>query len=160
MSVVPRRLRSDDPELAEVLALIRAAFADMEGRVDPPSSMLSLTIEGLTVQAETAEVWALGHPLCACVILTQKPPVLYLGKLAVAAGMRGQGMARVLVELACARAGALGLNGVELQTRVELTDNQRAFEAMGFAQVGRACHPGFDRPTTIVYHRISTALTD
>ncbi|SMY08367.1 GNAT family N-acetyltransferase [Flavimaricola marinus] len=148
-----RRLCPDDPALAEVLALIRAEYAFMDGVVDPPSTMHDLTLEGLAETAGKAEIWVAGVPVMACAILTPKPPVLYLGKLAVAASERRRGWARRLVDLACDRAGALGFEAVELGTRVELTANQAAFEAMGFTEVAREAHPGFDRPTAIVYQR-------
>ena len=47
------------------------------------------------------------------------------------------------------RARALGLPVLELQTRVELTENHAAFRALGFAQTGATAHPGFDRPTSL-----------
>jgi ribosomal protein S18 acetylase RimI-like enzyme len=149
----PRRLAPGDPDLPAVLALIRAEFAYMDGVIDPPSSMYALTLAKLMDLAATSEIWVIGQPPQACVILTPKPPALYLGKLAVAAPARGRGLARALVDLACARAAALGLAHVELSTRVELVANQAAFAAMGFVEVARTAHPGFDRPTAIVYHK-------
>jgi phosphinothricin acetyltransferase len=156
--MTPRRLPPDDPALAECLALIRAAFAYMDGIVDPASTVHLMTPDGLRETAATSEVWAMGDPVVACAIFTLKPPVLYLGKLAVAEDARGRGLARALVELACDRARAMGQKAVELGTRVELTGNQRAFEAMGFEEVAREAHPGFDRPTAIVYRRFVRPL--
>jgi ribosomal protein S18 acetylase RimI-like enzyme len=89
----------------------------------------------------------------ACVFLTPQPGALYVGKLAVAASHRGQGLARRLIDLAEARARVLRLPVLELQTRVELVENQAAFRAMGFEEVGRTAHPGYDRPTSITYRR-------
>ena len=153
MTDSPRSLSTDDPALAECLALIRTAFAYMDGVVDPPSTVHLMTPETLAETATRAEVWAIGAPVVACAILTPMLPVLYLGKLAVAETERGRGHARALIDLAQARARALGLAAVELGTRVELTANQRAFAAMGFTEVAREAHPGFDRPTAIVYRR-------
>ncbi|WP_373356398.1 GNAT family N-acetyltransferase [Pseudoroseicyclus sp. CXY001] len=149
-----RRLGPGDPALTEVLALIRAAFAGMEGRIDPPSSMHRLDAAALEAQAAEAEVWVIGAPVRACVILTPRASALYLGKLAVAAEARGQGLARALVQQAEARARALGLPALELQTRVELTENHATFAALGFEEVGRTSHAGFDRPTTILFRKV------
>ncbi|MDK3016127.1 GNAT family N-acetyltransferase [Pseudodonghicola flavimaris] len=149
----PERLGPDAPQLAEVLALIRDSFAYMEGRIDPPSSMHRLTLQGLREQAQTAEIWGLGRPVRACVVLTPKPECLYLGKLAVAAAARRQGLARQLVDLAVARARVLGLPAVELQVRVELRENQAAFSRLGFVETGRTAHPGYDRPTSVTLRR-------
>lgn len=145
----PRRLAPDDPALADVLALIRQAFAHMDGVIDPPSSMQRLTVADL----QGPEVWAIGTPIVACVVLTPRADALYLGKLAVSETARGRGLARVLVDTACARARDMGLADVELQVRVELTGNQAAFRAMGFAETGRTAHAGYDRPTSITFRR-------
>jgi ribosomal protein S18 acetylase RimI-like enzyme len=149
----PRRLAPDDPALPAVLALVCAEFAYMDGRIDPPSSIHALTLPALTEAAVLSEVWAIADPPVACVILTPRPPVLYLGKLAVAAPLRGAGLARALVDLACKRAAALGLASVELSVRTELVANHAAFVSLGFVEMSRTAHTGFDRPTAIVYQR-------
>jgi predicted N-acetyltransferase YhbS len=154
-SVAPaaRQIAPDDPALAAVLSLIRAAFAYMEGRIDPPSSMHALTFDRLARQAVEGEVWAVEEMgrVIACVVLTPRPPVLYLGKLAVAPAHRGRGLARALVRVAEGRAEALGLRAVELQSRVELTENHAAFSAMGFVMAAETAHPGFDRATALTF---------
>jgi len=53
------------------------------------------------------------------------------------------------VDLAGARAKALGHARPDLQTRVELVENHAAFAAMGFAMTGTTAHKGDDRPTSI-----------
>lgn len=136
-----------------VLALIRAAFASMDGVIDPPSSMHRLTQTDIARQAKEGEVWVLGEPPLACMFLTIKGDWLYLGKLAVAADQRGKGHARRLVKQAMRRAKALGLRGVELQTRIELTANHATFAALGFVETERTAHPGYDRPTTLTFRR-------
>ena len=151
--MMPVRHSPDDPALQQVLHLIRESFAYMDGRIDPPSSMHRLTLEALAAQCETGEVWSLGAPPVACVVLTVKPRALYLGKLAVAEAMRGQGLARQLVELAVERARVRGRARLELQTRIELVENHRAFAALGFEKAGETAHPGFDRPTSVTMVR-------
>jgi predicted N-acetyltransferase YhbS len=140
-------------DAAAVLALLRRAFAPMEGVIDPPSSLHRLRAADVRAQAQAGEVWVRGDPLVACMFLTPKPGALYLGKLAVEPALQGRGHGRVLVEQAVARARALGLPAVEVQVRVELTGNQAAFAAMGFAEVGRTAHAGFDRPTSVTMRR-------
>ena len=137
--------------LGAVLALIRTAFAGMDGRIDPPSSMHRLTVADLS--APTCEAWVIGALPAACVLLTPRADTLYLGKLAVTPAHRGRRLARRLVDLACDRARAFGLPSVTLQVRVELEENHRAFARMGFAEVGRTAHAGFDRPTAITFVR-------
>lgn len=146
-----RRLGPDD-EMAPVHALLTGAFAYMDGVIDPPSSMTRMTPADLAAEAGRAELWVLDGPL-ACMILTDKGDTLYLGKLAVAGEWRGTGLARAMIDHALTRAKALGRPSVTLQTRVELTDNHRAFQALGFVETGRTAHAGYGRPTSVTYTR-------
>ncbi len=133
-----------------VLALIQRAFAGMEGRIDPPSSLHRLTAGGIAEQAVAGEVWVIG-PLQACMFLSPKQGRLYLGKLAVEPELQGKGYGRALVKQAEARAVDLGLPVLELETRVELAENQRYFQGLGFTETGRKAHAGFDHPTSITF---------
>ncbi|WP_103258445.1 GNAT family N-acetyltransferase [Tabrizicola aquatica] len=147
-------IRATDPyDWAALLRLIQDAFAFMDSRIDPPSSMHALTPETIAAQARSGEVWAIGTPPLACVFLTPKPGALYIGKLAVAATHRHQGLARSLIDLAETRARALDLPALELQTRIELTENHATFRALGFAETARTAHPGYDRPTSLTFRR-------
>jgi predicted GNAT superfamily acetyltransferase len=74
---------------------------------------------------------------------------VYVGKLAVEATIRRRGVARRIMEAAEALARASARPFVELETRIELTENHATFAALGFAKVGESAHPGFDRPTSI-----------
>ncbi len=145
--MIPRRAAPAD--LPATLALIQTAFAFMEGRIDPPSSMHRLTVDDLA----KSEVWVMGLLPLACIVLTPKADALYLGKLAVALSERGKGHACTLIDIAEARARELGLPTLELQTRIELLENQRLFEAMGFTELARTAHEGYDHPTSITYRR-------
>lgn len=142
-----------ETEGAAVLDLIRNAFAGMEGRIDPPSSVHRLTVQDIAEQARDAEVWVSGTPPIACIFLTPRPDHLYLGKLAVAPGHQGQGLARKLIALAAERARALHLPALQLSTRVELIENHAAFQAMGFRKVGESAHPGHDRATSLIFRK-------
>jgi GNAT superfamily N-acetyltransferase len=152
--VTPRRLSPGD-DMGPVLALIRESFAFMAGRIDPPSSMHRLTEAAIARQAAEGEVWVIGPATApeACVFLTPKPRALYIGKLAVAPAARRKGHARALIALAETRARALGLPVLELQTRIELTENHQTFRRLGFCQAGATAHPGFDRPTSLTFTR-------
>lgn len=149
----PRRLGADDADLPLVLTLIRNAFAYMDGIIDPPSSLHRMSLDGLRRQAAADEIWALGTPPVACMILTRKHDTLYLGKLATAAHLREQGLARRLIDHAAARAQDLGLTSLTLQTRVELVANHAAFRALGFVETARTRHVGYNRDTSITFVR-------
>lgn len=138
-----------------VLALILDAFAYMEARINPPSSAHRLTPQAMAEQAADGAVYLAEQngDVVGCVFLTPKPDVLYLGKLAVRSDLRGCGLARRLVETAMSEARQRGLPEIELQARIELTENHAAFAAMGFHEVGRTAHAGYDRPTSVTMRR-------
>ncbi len=151
--MTPRKAREAE-DWEAIRELILRAFAFMEGRIDPPSSAHRLTPEAIARQAREGEVWLMGDPAVACLFLTPLPQALYLGKMAVEPALQGQGLGRALMGLAENRARALGLPALELETRIELVENQAAFRAMGFTQVAAKAHPGFDRPTSLTFRRV------
>lgn len=138
-----------------LLRLLQQSFAYMDGRIDPPSSLKTLDAAALQTKAgrETLIVAHDQATLVGCGFVDLRPDCAYLGKLAVADAWRRQGVARGIVEAAVALARAAGCPVLELQTRVELLENQRSFEALGFVTVARTAHPGFDRPTSLTMHR-------
>jgi len=144
-----------DGALEEALEVMREAFSGMKGRVNPPSSIHTLTLDGLTEISAEAEVWVAGDPVIGTVILTQKGSVLYVGKLAVREQKAGVG--RALMDLAERRARELGLGWLELQSRVELLEIHAVFKAMGFVEVIRTTHEGFTRPTSITFRKVVDA---
>ena len=146
-----RQLFQDDPALSEALDVMCTAFAGMEGRIDPPSSLASMTLESLRQTAGEAEIWVAGDPVVGTVILTPKEKVLYVGKLAVLDPR--QGLGRALMTLAEERAVALGYDLLELQSRVELVEVHAVFKRLGFAEVMRTTHEGYKRPTSVVFRK-------
>ena len=151
--MTPDRLAPTDPRLPETLDLMRACFAYMAGVIDPPSSLERMDIAELRAAAARSELWVWGTPVKACVLLTPKEDCLYLGKLAVAEAARGQGLSRRIVAFATERAADLQLAALELQTRVELTQNHHVFKALGFVESGRDAHAGYARPTSITFRK-------
>jgi ribosomal protein S18 acetylase RimI-like enzyme len=143
-------LAADPFDWPALLALISRAFASMEGRIDPPSSLHRLTPQGLAV---SGEVWVMGQPAVACMVLKPVDGALYLGKLAVDPALQGRGLGRQMVARAEDRARELGLDRLELETRVELTENHRFYLRLGFTEVSRSAHPGFERSTSVRYRK-------
>jgi ribosomal protein S18 acetylase RimI-like enzyme len=158
MELTARRHAPDDPEVSDILALLRAGFAYMTGRIDPPSSLDSMTVAQLRETCRTAGVWTVGDPVVACVVLREKPDALYIGKLCVAPQARRMGHARRLIALAEHQARQRGLEALELQSRVELKENHETFRRLGFVMTGTTTHPGFDRPTSITFRKDLVAL--
>lgn len=139
----------------ELLALLRESFAYMAARIDPPSSLNRLDLDGLRAKAreETLIVGLGDGRLLACAFAKPSPPALYVGKVAVDQRLRGQGVARRLFEAAESVARSRNLEFLELQTRVELIENHRTFAALGFEKCGESAHEGYDQPTSITMRK-------
>ena len=154
MELTPRRHGPDSDELPALHALIHACFAPLDARIDPPSSVSALSPRKLAEDAARGELWSLGDPPMACVLLRTAEDHLYIGKLAVAAEARRQGLARRLLALAEDRARHHGKPMLLLQSRVELVENHALFRSAGFEETGRTSHPGFAAPTLITFRKV------
>lgn len=143
---------SDWPGL---LALLRRAYAYMESRIDPPSSLLRMDAEQLEAKSrdETLIVALADRRLVGCVFAALREGCVYVGKLAVDDSFRRRGVARKLMQAAEELGRANARAFLELETRIELTENHATFAALGFRRVGETAHPGFDRPTSITMRK-------
>jgi ribosomal protein S18 acetylase RimI-like enzyme len=138
-----------------LMTLLSEAFAGMEGRIDPPSSLKAMTADSLAQKA-TREALVLaedGARLVGCGFGAVEGDALYLSKLAVSTQARRQGILRGMLDLLSARARSRGLAALTLQTRVELIENHRTFEALGFRRIAGTSHPGYDRITSWTYRK-------
>jgi GNAT superfamily N-acetyltransferase len=153
--MIPRPVAPDYTGWDIVLRLILDYFAYMEGRIDPPSSAHRLTVPEMAEQAGTGAVWVVEEAGCpvACLFAKAAGDALYLGKLAVSTSHRGRGLAWRLVAVAEEEARSRGLVWLELETRIELTENHAAFAHLGFVKVAETAHPGYARPTSITMRK-------
>jgi len=140
---------ADAPTLA---ATIAAAFAQYRGRLVPESGAFRETAEGIAAELQKgagAIIAERNGEALGCVMVQELEGDLYFGRLSVLPTARGLGLARQLVAAVEAEAVKRGLPGVRLGVRVVLTDNQRLFNALGYREISREAHPGFDHPTSI-----------
>jgi GNAT superfamily N-acetyltransferase len=140
---------------AGLLTLLRASYAYMATRIDPPSSLLRMAARDLETKAreEVLIVALAGDRLVGCAFARLRDDCVYVGKVAVDASLRRRGVARRLLAEAEAIARAHARPFVEIETRIELTENQATFAALGFAKVGESAHAGFDRPTSVTMRK-------
>jgi ribosomal protein S18 acetylase RimI-like enzyme len=146
-------LREADAEA--VAAVIRAAFEEYRGRLDPPSGALAETAETVREKMRTAQaVLAFDGPApVGCALLRPEEGRLYVFRLAVLPGHRGRGLGRALLAHAEERARALSLPRVRLGVRAALERQIAFYEALGYRRVGAESHPGYTRPTYLLLER-------
>ncbi|RWE68568.1 MAG: GNAT family N-acetyltransferase [Mesorhizobium sp.] len=140
----------------DLLALIRRAFAYMDGVIDPPSSAHLLSAGSLAGKAkkEMGFVAVENGRIVGCVFALERARDFYVGKLAVEPALQDQGVGARLMQAVEDLARARGKDAIELQTRIELTANHAAFARLGFRETGRTAHAGYDRPTSITMRKV------
>lgn len=145
----------------DLLALLRSAFAYMDGRIDPPSSLGRMGVAELRAKAreEVLLIVTDGDRLVGCAFAAVRPDSVYVGKVAVADAARRKGVARALMDAAADVARRAGRDVLELQTRIELVENHRTFAALGFVKTAETAHAGYGRPTSITMRRRVAAAT-
>ena len=140
---------ADAPALA---AIIAAAFEQYRGKLVPESGAFRETAAAIAAELATGASAIVaeqnGRPV-GCVMLKPEEGDLYFGRLSVLPAARGAGLARRLIEAVEAEARRRGMPAVRLGVRIVLTDNQRLFRSLGYAEVSREAHAGFDHPTSI-----------
>ena len=146
------------PEFHEwdrVLALLRAAFAYQEQRIDPPSSVYALDAESLAAKACREHVFlaSVEGALAGCVFVQVREPALYVSKLAVWPHLQGRGVGRRLMQAVETFARASKRLVLELETRIDLVENHRTFESLGYERISEHAHEGYDRVTYIRMQR-------
>ena len=91
--------------------------------------------------------------LVGCLFARPQADALYVGKVAVAPRLQGQGTGRRLMQAAEQFARENGFNLLELDTRIELTENHASFAAFGFRRTAEHAHAGYDRSTYITMQK-------
>ena len=153
--IAVERLSDGFDRWQELLDLILRSFAFMDGVIDPPSSALRLTTVTLAEKAanEFCLIALNGDRLVGCVFARERGDALYIGKLAVDPDEQGNGLGRRLITAAEDLAIRLRKPALELETRVELAGNHAFFRRLGFVEVARTSHAGYDQPTSITFRK-------
>lgn len=143
-----------------LLRLLQAAFSYMEPVISPPSSLNRMSAQDLSDKAAREDLFVArdDRHLVGCLFGRAVGRSYTIGKFAVAPALQGKGIGRSLMETAAAHAARLDCTHLDLQSRVELTQNHAGFAKLGFEQTSTFTHPGFDRPTSLIFRRaIQTA---
>src|SRR5262245_28673098 len=108
-----------------LLDLLRSAYAFMALRIDPPSSVLTLSTADLEEKArsEVLVVALEASRILGCAFAAVRQDCVYVGKLAVDESARRRGIARGLMAAVERIALANSKPTLELETRIELTEN-------------------------------------
>lgn len=140
---------ADAPAVASIIA---QSFEQYRGKLVPESGAFRETAEGIAgelAHASGAIIAERNGQIVGCVMVKLVEDDLYFGRLSVVPAARGQGIARRLIEAVEDEARRRELAGVRLGVRIVLTENQRLFASLGYLEISREAHEGFDHPTSI-----------
>lgn len=140
----------------KLLELLHAAFEYQITRIDPPSSLYKLDARLLAqkAQEETLFLATENDELIGCGFAKVKPSCVYVGKFAVRPERQGQGVGRLLMREVERFAQTTGKLVLELDTRIELVENHKAFAAFGFIKTSEHAHAGYTKATFITMQKV------
>lgn len=144
-----------DADIATIIAITQAAFAEYAGRLDPPSSVRDETSEKVRAKlAEGRSVLALSADTpVGTVYYSPREGYVYLGRLAVLPEQRGCGVGTALVAHVERRAAELGLPLVRLGVRTALPHLRAMYERLGYRVYEERRHPGYDVTTFVMMEK-------
>jgi predicted N-acetyltransferase YhbS len=140
---------------ADILRVIKAAFAEYQGRLDPPSSAQNKTLDQVHAELSRAKaiVAMAGTEMVGCVFYRPKRKYVYLDRLSVVPDWRKRGIGRKLMELVEERTLDQGLKAIRLSVRVTLVENQTYYQKIGYTFSAYHTHSGYTEPTAIVFEK-------
>jgi ribosomal protein S18 acetylase RimI-like enzyme len=138
-------------QLPSVLEVIREAFSEYRGVLDPPSSAERQTVPSLA--ADLREAGALiarvGDAIVGCVFYRIDGDRAYIYRLGVPPKLRKHGIGSALISAVLSRARAAGCVCVWLSVRLKLHANIAFFRKLGFQVTEYKSHPGHQCATYV-----------
>lgn len=140
-----------------LLDLVQKAYAYMDARIDPPSSMHKLTVSSIEQKAKDENLILAfeENQLVGCAFIKEQADCFYIGKLAVSREQQGKGIGQEIIKSCISFAARQDKPDLELESRVELIENHAFFEMMGFTKAGENAHEGYSRPTSYTFRRMA-----
>jgi GNAT superfamily N-acetyltransferase len=136
---------------AAVVKVLQRAFADYDGRLQPPPGALTETEGSVRAHLKRGGRVALafieGAPV-GVLFVERKGDALFLSRVSVVPEKRGSGITARMVALAEELARQEGAGSLTLRVREVLAQNLALFERLGFRETGRHGHES--RPETVM----------
>ena len=128
--------RAELTDAAVLAACIDAAYAGYVARIDD----LPAVSDGLEAEIENNQVWVgeRDGDIVGGIVLVVADGYGVLANVAVAPVAQGTGLGRVLIERVEAEARRLRLATLRLSTHVEMPENVRLYQRLGWRETGRA----------------------
>lgn len=138
-------------DAAGVAAIIQAAYAEFQDKLDPPSGAHNETEESIAAlfASERCALAGWGDQAAGCVFFRINERDTYLHRLAVAPAYRRHAVGRALVTYVEEQARKGNSGRVRLGVRLQLAANQVYYRNLGYAVTSHHSHPGYSYPTYV-----------
>ena len=145
-----------DVDIPLICEIIKAAFAEYQGLLNPPSSAEKKSPEVVAEELKTRDalVATRNNELVACVFYQLKADTVYIDRLSVLPGHRKQGIASKLMHEVEARAKQTDARALSLSVRLVLKQQQAYYQSLGFVFESYGTHAGFDSPTFMNMYKL------
>lgn len=137
-------------DIPVLLHLIHTAFADVRGRLDPPSGAhgeSAQSLDALLDQGEHAALARLGAGAVGCIFFVRTGVEMYAHRLAVLPEYRRAGIGRALLTYVEEQARQADCAYVRAGVRLALPGNLAFFARLGYTNILADRHPGYTAPT-------------
>lgn len=147
----PMIRHATEQDIPAITMIIRKAFAEYEGKLDPPSSAKYESEQ--RVKADLNEGGALVYEqageIVGCIFYHLYKDHIYLRRLSVAPEHRRQGIASALLEAGEEFGRNQKLPEARLSVRIVLEDNINFYQRRGYRHFGYGTHEGYQQPTFV-----------
>jgi GNAT superfamily N-acetyltransferase len=139
----------DDAET--LLRLLRVAFAEYEGVLDPPSGAHQETIDSIrkNILKGGAVIASVADEPAAFAFYRPLDDVLYFARLSVLPQFRNHGIGTALLNYVERHAKNTGAAGVSLGVRLQLPHLLARYERLGYRITDYMTHDGYAEPTWV-----------
>lgn len=136
---------------ASVVHIIHAAYAEFQGKLDPPSGAHAETEASIRKLFETEHcvIAGWGEEVAGCTFFHIGERDTYLHRLAVVPEHRRKALGHALVTFAETQARAAGSPRMRLGVRLQLPTNQVFYRSLGYSVTSHHSHPGYSYPTYV-----------
>jgi predicted N-acetyltransferase YhbS len=149
-----------EADLAAIVTLVRSAFEEYRGQIDPPSSAHQETVEHVRHKMTTARVLLAvqDNVTVGCVFYEPRERHIYFFRLAVLPRHRRRGIGRTLIEEVEARARETGVQEVHLGVRMALRFLCTYYEGLGYNASEYGSHPGYSTSTYVIMKKTISSV--
>jgi ribosomal protein S18 acetylase RimI-like enzyme len=144
-----------EADLHQLAEVIRSAFEEQRGLLDPPAGAFQETAASLLARLENSRGWLaeLEGIRVACIFYRPEAEHAHLSRLAVLPEYRRMGIGRCLLAHAEELAARDGFTRVRLGVRAEISANREYYQRLGYRVIEEHSHEGYTKITVYILEK-------